>query len=83
LFARCTGQPSWLIAASRLVAALAETKACPVSSWAGVAAPVQRHCAWQASAMLPLGKRTVTGIGYSLIIGGLGAPASGILSRRD
>jgi hypothetical protein len=36
--------------------ALAETKACPVSSWAGVAAPVRRRYAWQASALLPLAK---------------------------
>lgn len=64
--------PSWLAAAAgRLAAALIETLFVAGVTLGVVAALAPLHYAWQASALLPFALLLVTGIGYSLIIGGL------------
>jgi ABC-2 type transport system permease protein len=64
--------PSWLVAAAgRLVAALAETVIAIGVIYGVVSAFVPLHYQWHAGALLPLALLVVTGVGYSLIIGGL------------
>ena len=64
--------PSWLVtAAGRVVAALIETLIVVAMTYGIVSAFVPLHYHWTAAALLPLALLIVTGIGYSLIIGGM------------
>jgi len=64
--------PSWLVAvAGRLVAALIETLVVISATYGIVSLFVPLHYAWSAAALLPAGLLIATGVGYSLIIGGL------------
>jgi ABC-2 type transport system permease protein len=64
--------PSWLVAATgRLVAALVETVIAIGLIYGVVSALVPLHYQWHAGALLPFALLIVTGVGYSLIIGGL------------
>ncbi|MGH3154993.1 MAG: hypothetical protein ACRDNF_00235 [Streptosporangiaceae bacterium] len=64
--------PAWLIAAGgRVVAALIETLIVVSATYGIVSAFVPLHYTWSAAALLPAALLIVTGIGYSLIIGGL------------
>ena len=64
--------PSWLVtAAGRVAAALIETLIVVAATYGIVSAFVPLHYHWTAAALLPLALLIVTGIGYSLIIGGM------------
>jgi ABC-2 type transport system permease protein len=64
--------PSWLAAAAgRVVAALIETTLVVTAIYGIVSAFVPLRYRWQASALLPAAALMVTGVGYSLIIGGM------------
>ncbi|HEU5421376.1 MAG TPA: hypothetical protein VFV41_27070 [Streptosporangiaceae bacterium] len=64
--------PSWLVAAAgRLVAALAETILVVAAIYAIISAFVPLHYAWTPAALVPAAALVVTGVGYSLIIGGM------------
>jgi ABC-2 type transport system permease protein len=64
--------PSWLLAAAgRVVAALIETLVVVAGIYGIVSIFVPLHYAWTAAALLPAALLMVTGVGYSLIIGGM------------
>jgi ABC-2 type transport system permease protein len=64
--------PAWLVAAAgRVVAALIETLLVVSATYGIVSAFVPLHYTWTAAALLPAALLILTGIGYSLIIGGL------------
>lgn len=64
--------PSWQVAAvGRVVAAVIETLVVVAAMYGIVSAFVTLHYHWTAAALLPFGLLVVTGIGYSLIIGGM------------
>ena len=64
--------PSWLVAtAGRLVAAIIETLILTGMVYGLVSAFVTLHFHWTFAALLPVTFLIITGIGYSLIIGGM------------
>jgi ABC-2 type transport system permease protein len=64
--------PSWLVAAAgRVVAALIETLALMGITYGLTSAFVTLHFHWTVAALLPTTFLIITGIGYSLIIGGM------------
>ncbi|HLX52268.1 MAG TPA: hypothetical protein VKS82_28400 [Streptosporangiaceae bacterium] len=64
--------PSWLVAAAgRVVAALIETLLVMAATYGILSAFVPLHYTWTAAALVPAILLIVTGVGYSLIIGGL------------
>ncbi len=64
--------PPWLIvAAGRVVAALIETLIVIAATYGIVSAFVTLHYNWSAAALVPAALLIVTGVGYSLIIGGM------------
>lgn len=64
--------PSWLVAAAgRLTAAIIETLILMGVVYGIVSAFVTLHFHWTAAALVPVAFLVVTGVGYSLIIGGL------------
>jgi ABC-2 type transport system permease protein len=64
--------PSWLITATgRVVAALIETFIVVAGIYGVVSIVVPLHYHWSAAALLPAALLIVTGVGYSLIIGGM------------
>lgn len=64
--------PSWLVAAAgRVVAALIETLVVVAATYGIVSAFVPLHYAWSPAALVPAALLIVTGVGYSLIIGGM------------
>lgn len=64
--------PPWLVVvAGRLVAALIETLIVVGVTYGIVSAFVPLHYAWSAAALVPAVLLIVTGVGYSLIIGGM------------
>jgi ABC-2 type transport system permease protein len=64
--------PSWLVAAAgRLVAALAETVIVVGAVYGIVSAFVPLRYAWTPAALVPAAALVVTGVGYSLVIGGM------------
>ncbi len=64
--------PSWLVAAAgRVVAALIETLIVMAGIYSIVSAFVPLHYHWSPAALLPAALLIATGVGYSLIIGGL------------
>ena len=64
--------PSWLLAAAgRVVAALIETLIVVAGIYGIVSIVVPLHYHWSAAALLPAALLIVTGVGYSLIIGGM------------
>ena len=64
--------PSWLVAAAgRLAAAIIETLILMGVVYGIVSAFVTLHFHWTAAALVPMAFLIVTGVGYSLIIGGM------------
>jgi ABC-2 type transport system permease protein len=64
--------PSWLVAAAgRVVAALIETLLLAGVLYGVISAFVTLHFHWTFAALLPVTFLIITGIGYSLIIGGM------------
>jgi ABC-2 type transport system permease protein len=64
--------PSWLVAAAgRLVAAITETLLLMGITYGVISAFVTLHFHWTFAALLPVTFLVITGIGYSLIIGGM------------
>jgi hypothetical protein len=64
--------PSWLVAAAgRLVAAIIETFILMGMTYGLVSAFVTLHFHWTFAALVPVAFLIITGIGYSLIIGGM------------
>ena len=64
--------PSWLVAAAgRLVAAITETLLLTGITYGVVSAFVTLHFHWTFAALLPATFLLITGVGYSLIIGGM------------
>jgi ABC-2 type transport system permease protein len=64
--------PSWLVAAAgRLAAAIIETMILMGVVYGLVSAFVTLHFHWTAAALVPMAFLIVTGVGYSLIIGGM------------
>jgi ABC-2 type transport system permease protein len=64
--------PSWLVAAAgRLVAAITETIFLMGITYSAISAFVTLHFRWTVAALLPATFLVITGIGYSLIIGGM------------
>lgn len=64
--------PPWLVAAAgRLAAALTETLLVVGAIYGIISAFVPLHYAWNAAALVPAAALVVTGVGYSLIIGGM------------
>lgn len=64
--------PPWLVViAGRVLAALVETLVVVAATYGIVSAFVPLHYAWSVAALVPAALLIVTGIGYSLIIGGM------------
>jgi ABC-2 type transport system permease protein len=64
--------PSWLVAAAgRVVAALVETLLLAGVLYGVISAFVTLHFHWTVAALLPAVSLVISGIGYSLIIGGM------------